>query len=104
MEYTRETIFAGALRSFCKSIATILGVAIGIGVVLFGIGILIGPNMMPPKSQPLLIPNAKKNRTMLSGSAPVILRLEIHEVIGVGDLTSEKKKKNQQDTQKEKNR
>ncbi len=90
MEYTRESIFAGALRSFCKSIATILGIAIGVGFVLIGIGVLVGPNMMPPKSQPLLMPDANGNRTMLSGSAPVILRLDFHGVIGVGDLTSEK--------------
>ncbi len=90
MEYVRESIFAGALRSFCKSIAMILGVAIGIGVVLFGVGILVGPNMMPSQSQPLLMPDAEGDRTMLPASAPVILKIDFTGVIGMGDLTGEK--------------
>ena len=90
MEYTRESIFAGALRSLCKSVATIIGIAVGVGFVAIAIGVLIGPNMSPPKSQPLLMPDAHGNRAMLSGSAPIVLRLDFHGVIGVGDLTSEK--------------
>jgi protease IV len=90
MDLMRESIFAGALRSFCKSIATILGIAIGIGFVAIGIGVLIGPNMLPPKSQPLLMPDASGNRTILNANAPVILRLDFHGVIGVGDLTADK--------------
>jgi protease-4 len=90
MDYIRESIFAAALRSFCKSIATIIGISIGIGFVAMGVGVLFGPNMMPPKSQPLLMPDANGNRTMLSGSSPVILRLDFHGVIGIGDLTSSK--------------
>lgn len=90
MEYTRESIFAGALRSLCKSVATILGIAIGVGFVFIGMGVLIGPNMLPPKSQPLIMPDAHGNREMLSGSAPVVLRLDFTGVIGVGDLTGAK--------------
>lgn len=90
MEFNRESIFAGSLRSFCKSIATILGIAIGIGFVMIGLAILVGPNYYPPKSQPLILPDADGNRDMLSGSSPVILCIDIHGVIGMGDLTSGK--------------
>lgn len=90
MDYVRESIFAGALRSFCKSIATIIGIALGVGFVLMGMGALFGPNYTPPQSQPLLMPDASGNREMLSGSTPIVLRLDFHGVIGVGDLTSEK--------------
>ncbi len=86
----KESIFVAALRSFFKSIATILGISIGLGFVIIGVGILIGPNYVPPKSQPLLMPDANGNREMLPSNAPVILRLDFHGVIGVGDLTSEK--------------
>lgn len=90
MDYVRESIFAGALRSFCKSIATILGVALGVGFVLIGVGILVGPNMMPPQSQPMIMPDAEGNRTMLPGSAPVVLKIDLRGVIGMGDLTGDK--------------
>ncbi len=90
MEYSRESVFAGSLRSFCKSIATILGIGIGVGLLAIGVGALFGPNMMPPKSQPLLMPDANGSRTLLSGNTPVILRIDFHGVIGAGDLTSEK--------------
>ncbi len=90
MDPIRESIVAGTLRAFFKSIATILGIALGVGFIAIGVSALMGPNMTPPKSQPLLMPDAQGNRAMLSGSAPVILRLDFHGVIGVGNLTSEK--------------
>ena len=90
MEFNHESVFAAALRSFCKSIATILGIAIGIGLVGVGLAILVGPNFLPPKSQPQIMPDAEGNRTLLSGSTPAVLCIDFPGVIGVGDLTSEK--------------
>lgn len=90
MNIMRESIFVGAFRSFCTAFATILGIAISIGLVLFGIGILSGPNYFPTKAQPTICPDALGNRDLLPGSVPAILRIDIHGVIGMGDLTSDK--------------
>ena len=90
MNFTRESIFVGAIRSFCTSIALILGLAIGIGLVGIGIAVLVGPNYLPPKANPMIAPDAKGSRVLLPGSSPAILRIDFHGVIGVGDLTSEK--------------
>lgn len=90
MQFNRESIFVGALRSFCKSIAAILGIAIGAAIVLIGFSIVLGPNYYPPKSQPMILPDAVGNREMLPGNSPVVLCIDFHGVIGLGDLTSEK--------------
>lgn len=90
MDDKRESVFSSTLRSFFKSVATILGLAIGIGIVVVGIGAFVTPNFSPPKSQPVLMPDAQGNRELLPDAAPVILRIDFHGVIGIGDLTSEK--------------
>jgi protease-4 len=92
MEFSRESIFGAAARSFFKSVATIVGIGIGLGIVAIGIGVLVESksNIPPPKSQALLAPDAEGNRALLPESAPVVLRLDFHGIIGAGDLTSEK--------------
>ncbi|MGR3973775.1 MAG: S49 family peptidase [Candidatus Rhabdochlamydia sp.] len=90
MQFIRESIFASTLRLFCKSIALILG--IGVGMILCGLGIsaLLPSSSTPPQSQMTLLPDAEGNREFLSSSSPVILCIDIQGVIGVGDLTQDK--------------
>lgn len=90
MEINQESVFASALRSFCRSIATILGITIGIAVVVLGVGILVGTDMTPPRANPLLMPDANGKRDLLPGHTPVILRLDFNGEIGTGYLTGEK--------------
>ncbi|MBS0615130.1 MAG: S49 family peptidase [Verrucomicrobia bacterium] len=90
MNLMRESIFVGAFRSFCTAFAAILGIALSIGLVLFGIGIIAGPNYFPPKAEPLIAADANGDRDLLPGSSPALLRIDIHGVIGMGDLTSDK--------------
>ena len=90
MEINRESVFSSALRSLCRSIATILGIAIGIGIVALGVGVIVGTDMTPPKADPLLMPDAKGSRELLPGSSPVILRLDFNGEIGTGHLTGSK--------------
>jgi len=90
MHFTRESIFVGAIRTFCTSIAVILGLTIGIGLVVMGVGALSSNNYLPPKAQPRIMPDANGSQTLLPGNTPAILRIDIHGVIGTGDLTGEK--------------
>jgi signal peptide peptidase SppA len=90
MNFTRESIFIGAIRSFCTSLATILGIALAIGVIVIALAFIIGPQYLPPKSSPMIMPDAQGNRAMLSAHTPAILRIDIRGVIGAGDLTSDK--------------
>ncbi|HEY5235315.1 MAG TPA: S49 family peptidase [Rhabdochlamydiaceae bacterium] len=90
MNFTRESIFVGAIRSLCTSLATMLGIAIGIGLIVMGLAFIIGPQYIPPKSEPVIMPDAEGDRALLSGHSPAILRIDLRGVIGVGDLTSDK--------------
>ena len=90
MNFTRESIFVGAIRSFCTSLATMLGIAIGISLIVMGLAFVIGPQYAPSKAQPLIMPDAEGDRTVLSGHSPAILRIDLRGVIGIGDLTSDK--------------
>jgi len=89
MNFTRESIFVGAVRSFCTTLATILGIAIGIGIIAFGLVFVSGSQYLPPKSDPRIMPDAEGGRTLLPGNSPAILRIDLRGIIGMGDLTSD---------------
>lgn len=89
MNFTRESIFVSATRSFCNSFAVVIGVFIAGIVVLMGIMMLSGPDMVPSKSEISLAPDANGNRDLLAETAPAVLRIDIHGVIGEGKLTAE---------------
>jgi signal peptide peptidase SppA len=85
-----EPIFKGVFRSFCTAIAVILGLAAGVGITLMAISAILGPQYLPPPSEPTIMPDAQGERSVLSGRSPAILRLDFHGVIGMGDLVSSK--------------
>jgi len=90
MNFTRESIFVAAIRSFCTSLSMILGIALAIGIIGIALSFIIGPQYTPPKSNPMVMPDAQGHRSVLPGNAPAILRIDLKGVIGVGDLTSDK--------------
>ncbi len=90
VNFTRESIFVNAARSFCTSFSAVLGVVIALGVATIGFMMLSGPNFLPPPSEPMVMPDAHGERVLLSGSTPAVLRIDIHGVIGMGDLTGSK--------------
>jgi protease-4 len=90
MEFTRESVFVGAIRSFCKSLASVIGILIGVCVIAFVAMMVMGPNYLPDKANPMIMPDAQGHRELLSATSPAILRIDIHGVIGLGDLTGEK--------------
>lgn len=90
MEYTRESIFKSAMRSFCKSFAAILGITFAIIVGMITLMMFNTPSIYPQKSDLTIAPDAQGNRELLPPTAPVVLRLDIHGVIGTGDLTTAK--------------
>ena len=90
MKVIQESIFVGAVRSFCTSFAAILGILIGIIVIICGITIFSGPNIYPDKSDFKIEPDASGNVQLLGESSPVVLRIDFHGVIGDIDLTTQK--------------
>lgn len=90
MHFTRESVFVGAVRSFCSSFALMVGLSLGLLVVFIGITMVGGNNYLPPKSELTVMPDAHGNRALLPANAPVILRIDFSGVIGMGDITAEK--------------
>ena len=87
MEIQRESIMLSAIRSFCRALFGAAGFLIGlivIGIIAF---IFLGGPSQPDRTELLIAPDAKGSRELLSQSTPVILRINIHGVIGMDKLT-----------------
>ena len=89
MEFTRESIFVHSVRSFFSSLFVLLGVAVGLFLVVLGLSFFSAGKMLPERATVTILPDAQGNRDMLSYTAPVILRLDVHGVIGMTDLLHE---------------
>jgi protease-4 len=89
MSFERESIFVSAIRSLCNSLGAVLGICIAVFLAIIALGSLSEPEMVPPKSEFTIAPDAEGNRRLLSLTAPVILRINLQGVIGLEKLTSE---------------
>lgn len=90
MEFARESIIVNAVRTFCKSFAAILGIFIALSIVFIGLMLFSSPDIYPPQSSLVISPDANGNRALLPSNTPVILKIDITGVIGLGDLTTSK--------------
>lgn len=87
MPHLRDSIIVSTIRTFCTSFAAIIGVLIAFVFVLICVSRLSPPDLFPPKSQLTISADANGNRDLLPSSAPVLLKIDIHGVIGDKDLT-----------------
>ena len=90
MEFAKESIIVSSVRTFCKSFAAVIGILIGVVLVFMGLMMFSTPDIFPPPSNLLISADANGSRELLPHTAPVILKIDITGVIGLGDLTSEK--------------
>ncbi len=90
MQFTRESIFVSAVRSFCTCFGAILGILIGLILVVVTVMMFSSPDILPQKSDLSVAANAKGERNLLPHSAPVVLKINIQGTIGQGDLTGDK--------------
>lgn len=87
MNYVRESIFMSALRAFCKGFFALVGIIIGVSILggvvtaMFG-----GHGVTPHRVSITTARDAKFNNAMLSSDTPVILRINIHGIIGQSKL------------------
>lgn len=89
MSAPRESIFIASLRSFFTSFAAILGILIGCIVLLIVFISLSGSPLAPERTEISIAADADGSRELLAPSTPVILRINIHGVIGEPMLDSE---------------
>lgn len=88
MNVTRESIFSSALRIFFSSLTAVLGIAVALVLITLSFFSLSSPVTVADKTSMIVAPDANGNRELLSDSAPVVLRINIHGVIGSKDLSS----------------
>ncbi|MES2344410.1 MAG: S49 family peptidase [Chlamydiota bacterium] len=90
MHFAKESVFFSALRTFCTAFGALIGAACAILVVVLGLSLFSGPSILPPEQLEISIAaDADGNRKLLPMTTPVILRIDLHGVIGEGKLTSE---------------
>lgn len=89
MDGSRESILSATVRSFFKTLLGTWGIAVALGIVLLVIGAVVKPTLNAPKTRLTLAPSESGEIGLLSSSSPVILKINLHGVIGQGTLTRE---------------
>jgi len=90
MEIVTESIWKSATRSFMRSLMKILGLALGLGIIVIALSFFLGNGLLPSPSIPTLLPDAQGQRKLLPMHTPAIAVIRIDNIIGLGDLTTEK--------------
>lgn len=85
----RESIFLATIRSFFTSLGCILGILIGIALLVFLFFVIFPPALVPEKTELTISADAQGKRELLPHTAPVILRVNFHGVIGEPTLDSD---------------
>ncbi len=83
MEIQRESVFVSALRSFCRMFFAVCGIFLALILISFLYNLIpdTGAASIEAKTKVKYLPDANGNRE-ISSSAPVILQLTVHGVIG----------------------
>ncbi len=82
MKVLSESIFRAALRSFCRVFFSICGFFLAIFVFTFIYSASSGGSLVEQKTTMTLLPDAAGRRELVAMSAPAILQLNVHGVIG----------------------
>jgi signal peptide peptidase SppA len=82
MEIQRESIFISALRGFCRSFFILLGIFAAIVASTFIYSSFSSPHQSQEKTTLEILPDLEWNHNLVSLSAPAILQINIHGVIG----------------------
>jgi signal peptide peptidase SppA len=82
MEVVRESIFVSALRSFARAFFALIGVGLALLLLSFFSSIFAPPIDIEPKTTLKILPGPGWKRELLSPTAPVLLQIDIHGVIG----------------------
>ncbi|MEM8727720.1 MAG: S49 family peptidase [Chlamydiota bacterium] len=88
MDIKRESIFISAIRTFCNTIGRMIGIIIGLIAIIITVAALVKSQPVSDKTQLIIAADSEGNRELLSHSAPVVLKINIHGIIGTRDLNA----------------
>jgi protease IV len=86
IQVSRESIFISAIRSFCNTFFSILGVTICLVIVGFIVTLAMGSASSSEKTAFSIQPDAQGARSPLPITAPALLKITINGIIGSGTL------------------
>ncbi|MDE3055590.1 MAG: S49 family peptidase [Verrucomicrobiota bacterium] len=78
----RESIFSSTMRALFKSFFIVVGLFIAFGICSYTYSLFSSASLIPETTTLQILPDAEGNRTITALSAPAILQLNIHGVIG----------------------
>lgn len=85
-----DSVMKTAAHSFCKSLFSIIGLALGAIIVIAGFSALFSsPNETPRSTTLRVLPNDQWEIARFSPDAPTILKLNINGIIGIDNLRKE---------------
>lgn len=90
MEFKPDSLFRSAFRKFFNAIAVVLGLSLALVVVIVAISALSDNVSLPQHGDLTVSRDVSWNRKLLSTTTPVILRIDLHGIIGLSHLTEEK--------------
>ncbi|MEN9655013.1 MAG: putative signal peptide peptidase sppA [Chlamydiota bacterium] len=82
MEIARESIFVSGLRAFCRFFFAVWGVMIALFLCMFVYSAMAPSSLIPEKTLMHILPDADGKRDIVALTAPAILQIPIHGVIG----------------------
>lgn len=90
-----ESIFRSTIKRLFYVMGSVVGALLGIALVVTLLSFWSGkngdkPSELTSKYLPEIQPNAKNERKVLSGNSPVILKINISGILGVGEVKREK--------------
>lgn len=88
MNLIRESIFVSAFRALFTAFGVIIGIILAIFVAVLGIGLISNNVSIPDKSTLTVSADTNGERKLLPSTAPVILRIDVHGIIGQGNGSS----------------
>ncbi|MBI3508754.1 MAG: S49 family peptidase, partial [Chlamydiia bacterium] len=83
MDIQRESVFISALRSFLKAFFALAGLFLAFVIFSSVYAFMSGGSLIEEKTSLTILPDANNQRTLVSPSAPAILQINIHGVIGM---------------------
>jgi protease-4 len=83
MEIMRESIFTSALRSFCRMFFAVCGIFLAFFLISFIYSSLAPSILIEEKTTMTLLPDASGTRKLVPFSAPAVLQINIHGIIGM---------------------
>jgi signal peptide peptidase SppA len=82
MEIQRESIFVSGLRSFCRMFFSIFGLFFGFVIASMIYGLFSSTAVLDEKTKLKYLPDAQDKKEVAPFTAPVVLQIDIHGVIG----------------------